>query len=143
MQLQAPTTCPEWNEGTDEDVKILQWLSVHTGLTSECISEVIEPFAGWQAENTMNGTMWNETAKHAATRQSMWLPPHPAKGVALNAASLSSVFKQYTLLNRLTGAEAQLTYTGNDMIVNKPVKPVAGLSKHPDDADIVDGELIY
>ena len=143
MQLQAPTTCPEWNERTDEDVKILQWLSVHTGLTSECISEVIEPFARWQAENTMNGTMWNEAAKHAVTRQSMWLPPHPAKGVALNAASLSSVFKQYTLLNRLTGAEAQLTYTGNDMIVNKPVKPVASLSKHPDDADIVDGELIY
>ena len=40
MQLRAPTTCPEWNEGTDEDVKILQWLSIHTGLTSECVSEV-------------------------------------------------------------------------------------------------------
>ena len=23
MQLRAPTACPEWNEGTDEDVKIL------------------------------------------------------------------------------------------------------------------------
>ena len=32
---------------------------------------------------------------------------------------------------------------GDDMIVNKPVKLVAGLSKHPDDADIVDSELIY
>ena len=45
MQLRAPTTCPEWNEGIDKDAKILQWLSVHTGLTSECVSEVIEPFA--------------------------------------------------------------------------------------------------
>ena len=47
MQLQAPTACPKWNEGTDEDVKILQWLSVHAGLTSEYISEVIKPFARW------------------------------------------------------------------------------------------------
>ena len=47
MWLRAPTLCPEWNEGTDKDVKILQWLSVHVGLTSECVSEVIEPFAKW------------------------------------------------------------------------------------------------
>ena len=45
MQLRAPTACPKWNEGTDEDGKVLQWLSVHAGLTSECVSEVIEPFA--------------------------------------------------------------------------------------------------
>ena len=71
MRLRAPTTCPEWNEGTDEDVKVLQWLSKHTGLTSECISEVIKPFAKWQSENAINGTTWNEAAKHAATRQVM------------------------------------------------------------------------
>ena len=47
MWLRAPTTCPEWNEGTDKDVKILQWLSIHTGLTSECVSEVIELFTKW------------------------------------------------------------------------------------------------
>ena len=29
------------------------------------------------------------------------------------------------------------------MIVNEPVKPVAGSSKHPDDMDDMDGELIY
>ena len=52
MQLQAPTACPKWNNGTDEDIKILQWLSVHTGLTSECVSEVIEPFVRHQVENT-------------------------------------------------------------------------------------------
>ena len=44
MRLRAPTTCPEWNKGTDEDVKVLQWLSEHTGLTSECVSKVIKPF---------------------------------------------------------------------------------------------------
>ena len=47
MWLQAPTTCPKWNEGTDEDIKILQWFSIHAGLTSECVSEVIEPFTRW------------------------------------------------------------------------------------------------
>ena len=69
MQLRAPTACPKWSEGTDEDVQILQWLSIHTGLTSECVSEVIEPFTKWQADNTTKGTMWNEAAKHAAERQ--------------------------------------------------------------------------
>ena len=43
MQLQAPTACPKWNEGMDKDVKILQWLSIHAGLTSECVSEIVEP----------------------------------------------------------------------------------------------------
>ena len=71
MQLRASTTCPKWNEGTDKDVKILQWLSVHTGLTSECVSEVIEPFAKQRVENTTKGMTWNEAAKHAATRQVM------------------------------------------------------------------------
>ena len=56
------------------------------------------------------------------------------------AASSNSVFKQYTLLNRVTEAEAQLTSTGDDMIINEPAKPVAGLSKHP---NVVDGKLIY
>ena len=71
MQLRAPTACPKWNEGTDEDAKVLQWLSIHTGLTSECVSEVIEPFAKWQVENATTGTMWNEAAKCAAARQVM------------------------------------------------------------------------
>ena len=29
------------------------------------------------------------------------------------------------------------------MVVDEPAKLVAGLSKHPDDMDVVDGELIY
>ena len=27
MQLRAPPACPEWNEGTEEDEKVLHWLS--------------------------------------------------------------------------------------------------------------------
>ena len=27
MRLRAPTACPEWNEGTEEDEKVLHWLS--------------------------------------------------------------------------------------------------------------------
>ena len=45
MRLRAPTACPEWNEGTEEDEKVLHWLSKNAGLTSESITEVIEPFA--------------------------------------------------------------------------------------------------
>ena len=67
------------------DVKILQWLSIHAGLTSECVSEVIKPFIKWQVENAMTGMMWNEAAKHAATRQVMQPPPHPAKIVKPNS----------------------------------------------------------
>ena len=52
--------------------------------------------------------------------------------------------KQTTLLNRLTEAEAQLASTNNDMVVDEPVKPVAGSSKHPDDQEfIAESELLY
>ena len=98
MWLRAPTACPKWNKGTDEDVKVLQWLSKHTGLTSECVSEVIELSTKQQSENAINGTIWNKAAKHAATRQVMRPPPHPAKIVEPNTASSSSAIEQYTLL---------------------------------------------
>ena len=56
-QFRAPTTCPTWNEGIDEDVKVLQWLTEHAGLTSECVSEIIKPFTKRQSENAINGMM--------------------------------------------------------------------------------------
>ena len=65
-------------------------LSEHTGLTSECVSEVIKPFSKWQSENAINGMMWNKAAKHAATRQVMQPPPHLAKIVEPNTVSSSS-----------------------------------------------------
>ena len=57
--------------------------------------------------------------------------------------SLRSAFEQYTLLNQLTEAEAQLKPLDNAMVIDEPAKPVAGSSKHPDNVNIVDGELIY
>ena len=131
MQLRAPTTCPKWNKGTDEDVKVFQWLSEHAGLTSECVSEVIEPFAKQWLENAINGMMWNEAAKHAAIRQVMRPPPpHLAKIVEPNTASSSSAFEQYTLLNQSVDAEAQPKQPDDAMvIINEPAKPVAGSSK--------------
>ena len=47
MQLRAPTTCPKWNEGTDKGIASSHWLSKNAGLTSECVTEVIKPFARW------------------------------------------------------------------------------------------------
>ena len=87
--------------------------------------------------------MWNEAAKHAATRQVMQPPPCPAKAVEPNTASLSSAFEQYILLDQLTEVEAQSKSMDDAMVVDKPVKPVAGLSKHPDNTDVVDSKLIY
>ena len=90
--LSKPHT--EWNEGTDKDITVLHWLSKHTGLTSECVTEVIKLFTRWQSENMIHSMMWNEAAKHAAVRQVMWPPPHPAKAVEPNTASSSGEFKQ-------------------------------------------------
>ena len=143
MQLRAPTTCPKWNEGTDKDAKVLQWLSVHAGLTSEFVSEVIELFAKWQVENTTNSMLWNEAEKCAAPMQVMWPPLHLAKVVELNTASWSTAFEQYTLLIRLTEVEAQSKPLDDTMVVDEPAKLVAGSSKHPDNVDVVGGEIIY
>ena len=86
---------------------------------------------------------WNEAAKCAAARQVTQPPSHPAKVVELNTASSSGEFNQYTLHTQLTDAEAQSKPLDDAMVVNEPAKPVAGSSKHPDDEDIVDGELRY
>ena len=55
MRLRAPTACPKWNEGTEEDEKVLHWLSQNAGLTSECVAEVIELFARRRSENAISG----------------------------------------------------------------------------------------
>ena len=69
MWLRAPTACPEWNEGIKEDEKVLHWLSQNAGLTSECVTEVIELFTRRRSENTISGKTWNEAAKRAAVKQ--------------------------------------------------------------------------
>ena len=144
MRLRAPTACPEWTEGMEDDEKILHWLSQNAGLTSECIAEVIEPFARWRSENAISGKTWNEAAKRAATKQVSQPPPRPVKAVESTTAPSPGTFEQYTLLDRLSAAEIAKTQPCNDaMIVDEPVKPVAGSSKCPDDTDIIDRELIY
>ena len=127
----------------DEDVIILHWLSKHAGLTSECVTEVIEPFARQQSENAITSKTWNEVAKRAAIKQVMQPPPCPPKAVESTTVPSSSEFNQYTLLTRLSDVKAQAKPLDDTMVVDEPVKPVAGLSKHLDDADVVDGELIY
>ena len=90
-------------------------------------------------ENATTGMMWNEAAKCVATRQAMQL----AKIVEPNTALSSTSFKQYTLLDQLVDAEMQSKPLDNAMVINEPAKPVAGSSKHPNDMDVVDSELIY
>ena len=95
-------------------------------------------------ENAISGKTWNEAAKHAATKQVSRPPPCPIKAVELTTAPSPSTFKQYTLLNQLSDTVIAKTQPrDNAMIVDEPVKPVAGSNKHPDDMDVIDGELIY
>ena len=128
----------------EEDEKVLHWLSQNAGLTSECVTEVIEPFTRRQLENAISGKMWNKAAKHAAVKQVIWPPPRPVKAVELTTALSPGTFEQYTLLDQLSdAAKAQTKPSNNAMIINEPAKPVAGSSKHPDNTDVINGELIY
>ena len=87
---------------------------------------------------------YNEAAKCAAVKQVSQPPPCSIKEVELTTVPSHGTFEQYTLLDRLSDAvKAQTRPSDNAMIVDEPVKPVAGSSKHPDDTDIIDGELIY
>ena len=96
MWLRAPTALPKWNEGTDKDEKVLHWLSKNAGITSECITEVIELFTRRRSENAITGKTWNEAAKQVTQP-----PPRPVKAVESTTALSSGTFKQYTLLNQL------------------------------------------
>ena len=95
-------------------------------------------------QNAISGKMWNEAAKRAAVKQVPRPPPCSIKAVESTTAPSHGTFEQYTLLNRLSDTAKAQTKPSNDaMIVNEPAKPVAGSSKHPDDTDNIDGELIY
>ena len=61
----------------------------------------------------------------------------------MTTAPSPGTFDQYTLLNQLSDAEVQAKPLDDTMVVDEPVKPVAGSSKHPNDVDIIDDELIY
>ena len=88
--------------------------------------------------------MWNEAAKHAAVKQVTQPPPCPIKAVELTTAPSSGTFEHYTLLNRLSDAVKVQTKPSDDtMIIDEPAKPVASSSKHPDNMDVINGELIY
>ena len=144
MQLRAPTACLKWNKGTDKDEKVLHWLSKNAWLASEHVTEVIKPFARRQLENTITGKTWNEAAKRAATKQVTQPPPCPVKAVESTTVPLSGTFKQYTLLNQLSDAVKVQTKPSDDaMVIDEPAKPVADSSKHPDDTDVINSELIY
>ena len=98
MWLRAPTACPKWNEGMDKDITVLHWLSKNAGLTSECVTEVIELFTRQWSENATIGATWNEAANCAAAKQVMRPPPHPPKAVEPTTAPLSGEFTQYPCL---------------------------------------------
>ena len=77
-------------------------------------------------------------------KQVMQPPPCPLKAVEPTTALSCSKSDQYTLLNRLSDAAKVQTKPSDDaMVIDEPAKPVAGSSKHPNNMDIIDSELIY
>ena len=69
-------------------------------------------------------------------------PPHPTKVAVPTAPSSASKLERQPLLNRLT--EPQVIPTDDNMVINEPAKPVASLSKHPDNQEfVVDSELLH
>ena len=61
----------------------------------------------------------------------------------MNTVLSSSAFKQYTLLDWLVDTEMQSKPLDNAMVVDESAKPVAGSTKHSNNVDIIDSELIY
>ena len=110
MQLRAPTMCPEWNQGTDEDIKILQWLSKHTGLTSECLrghqticQMVIRKCYQWhnvewgckacsyKAGNvTSSMSSQDSRAKHCIIQECIWAV-HPAQLIGQHGSAAQTI----------------------------------------------------
>ena len=142
MRLRARTACPEWVEGNEADEKILRWLSTHAGLTSECVTEVIEPFAKRRSENLTHGTTWNEAAKRAASRKTAQLPSRAILTALPGSAVTPKPIGQDSTSDTVT--EPQLLKLDDDMVIDEPAKPVAGPSTHPDEPEfIADGDLMY
>ena len=71
---------------------VLHWLSKNAGLTSECVTEVIEPFTRQWSENMTMSATWNEAEKCAAAKQVMWPPPCPLKAVGSTTSPLHGDF---------------------------------------------------
>ena len=95
-------------------------------------------------ENAISGKTWNKAAKRAAVKQVSRPPPCSVKAVESTTVLSHGTFEQYTLLDQLSdAAKVQTRPSDNAMIIDEPVKPVAGSSKHPDNMDVIDGELIY
>ena len=63
--------------------------------------------------------------------------------MALRAMCKYSILLTYTLLDQLVDTEMQSKPLDDAMVINEPVKLVAGSSKHPNDMDVVDCELVY
>ena len=83
MQLNAHKKCPPLE--TDlEPSSLAQWLGDNTGLTTQLVEEVVEPYIAWHAKHLSAGTTWNEAAKWAfqkrkprAITTSKTVAPHP------------------------------------------------------------------
>ena len=105
-----------------EPSSLAQWLGDNTGLTTQLVEEVIEPYAAQHAEHLSAGTTWNETAKRAfqkckpcAITTGKTVAPHPEQ--------MPSLLQQVT--------ESKSLEQNDAMVIDEPDHPVAGSSTRP------------
>ena len=118
MRLNAHKKCPPLE--TDlEPSSLAQRLGDNTGLTTQLVEEVVEPYAARRAKHLSAGTTWNEAAKRAfqkrkprAITTGKMVAPHPEQILSL--------------LQRVT--ESKSLNQNDAMVIDEPDHPVAGSS---------------
>ena len=121
MELNAHKKCLPL-EMDLEPSSLAQWLGDNAGLTTQLVEEVTEPYAARCAEHLSAGTTWNEAAKQAFQKRKPCVIT-TSKMVAPHLEQIPS------LLQRVT--EHKSLNQNDDMIMDKPDHPVAGLSTCP------------
>ena len=104
-----------------EPSSLAQWLGDNAGLTTQLVEEVVEPYAARRAEHLSASTTWNKAAKWAFQKRK----PHAittSKMVAPHPEQIPS-FLQWVTENKSLNQN-------DDMIIDEPDHPVAGLSTH-------------
>ena len=114
MHLCAPKRCPLLEHGIEQS-KLAQWLRAHARLTSELVSQVVEPFTEQHVEYTHDQTTWNKVARQAhqkcklhSTTTPKVVEPHPEQVPTLLKQVMDKSHQHY-----------------NAMVVNEPASTTA------------------
>ena len=102
-----------------EPSSLAQCLGDNASLTTQLVEEVVDPYAARCAEYLSAGTTWNEAAKWAFQKRKSHVIT-TSKTVAPHPEQIPSFLQQVT--------ENKWLDQNDDMIIDEPDHPVAGLS---------------